>query len=145
MITIAWIGSILLATCAFPELLRTLKTRQCTLSWGFLLMWFFGEIFVFIPVVAKNLGLFLVFNYGLNILMISVLLYFKLFPKKSGEFKAGDKVTAFGNVGEIKRISANGMFLEVKFAEFDSIVTFRLDGKMSSWHKTPSLEKLHGI
>ena len=41
-------------------------------------MWFFGEICVFVPVVAKELGLFLVFNYGLNLLIISVLLYYKV-------------------------------------------------------------------
>lgn len=57
-------------------------------------------------------------------------------------FSAGDTVTAFGNIGTVKRISPNGMFVEVKFPEFDNIVTFYLDGKYSQWHKEPSLRKV---
>lgn len=58
------------------------------------------------------------------------------------QFSPGDKVIAFGNVGEVKKISTNGLFVEVKFSDFDSIVTFYLDGKFSKWHKEPSLRKL---
>lgn len=80
---IAWVGSILLGCCSLPELYATYKSKRCNLSWGFLLMWYFGELCVFAPVVAKNLGLFLVFNYGLNIIIISVLLYYKIIGGKN--------------------------------------------------------------
>lgn len=65
-----------------------------------------------------------------------------LFKAKSKAFVAGDKVKAFGNLGTVKRISPNGLFIEVQFPDFDSIVTFYLDGKMCQWHKRPSLVKV---
>lgn len=65
-----------------------------------------------------------------------------LFSQKSVNFEAGDKVSAFGNIGTVKRISPNGLFVEVTFPEFDSVVTFHLDGKQTSWHKLPSLRKV---
>jgi hypothetical protein len=75
---LGWLGSGLLAFCGVPELLNTLRTKKCSLSWGFLLMWLFGEIFILIPVLSQNLGLFLVFNYSLNIIIISILCYYKV-------------------------------------------------------------------
>ncbi len=62
--------------------------------------------------------------------------------KKPAPFAPGDKVTAFGNTGTVKRISPNGLYVEVNFPEFDSIVTFHPDGKQSQWHKKPSLRKV---
>lgn len=78
MNTLAWIGSILLGVCSVPELIKTLRTKTCTLSWGFLLLWFFGEVFVLVPVLARNLGSFLVFNYSLNTVIIGILIYYKV-------------------------------------------------------------------
>jgi hypothetical protein len=62
--------------------------------------------------------------------------------KSTTPFAPGDKVTAFGNTGTVKRISPNGLYVEVMFPEFDSIVTFHPDGKQSKWHKAPSLRKV---
>ena len=56
-------------------------------------------------------------------------------------FATGDKVTAFGNKGVVKSISSNGLFLLVKFEDFDSIVIFNIDGKQTAWHKEASLKK----
>lgn len=78
MNTLAWLGSILLGCCAIPELYSTVKSKKCSLSWGFLLLWFFGEVFVLVPVLAKGLGAFLVFNYSLNTIIISILIYYKV-------------------------------------------------------------------
>lgn len=75
---LAWVGCILLATCALPELVRTLRTKKCSLTWGFLLMWLFGEIFTLLPVLSRNLGAFLVFNYSLNVVIIFILCYYKV-------------------------------------------------------------------
>jgi uncharacterized protein with PQ loop repeat len=85
MNTLAWFGSILLGVCSVPELIKTLRTKTCTLTWSFLLLWFFGEVFVLVPVLAKDLGAFLVFNYSLNTLIIGVLLYYKI---KEGVWKS---------------------------------------------------------
>lgn len=72
-----WGGSILLSTCSIPELIKSVRTKSCTLTWSFLLMWLFGEIFILIPVLDKALGAFLVFNYSLNIVIISILCVYK--------------------------------------------------------------------
>ena len=44
MNNIGLLGSLLLTFCGVPELIRTLKNRRCDIGWGFLLMWFFGEL-----------------------------------------------------------------------------------------------------
>lgn len=75
---LAWTGSILLACCGLPELLATIKNGRCSLSWGFLLMWLFGEIFTLVPVFSNKLGAFLLFNYSLNTVVILILVWFKL-------------------------------------------------------------------
>lgn len=56
-------------------------------------------------------------------------------------FSAGDKVTAFGNEGFVKSVSANG-YLEVSFPEAPATVIFRTDGKLFGWSKVPVLRKL---
>jgi uncharacterized protein with PQ loop repeat len=74
---IGWIGATLLAFCGLPEMIRTLRTKRCHLSWGFLGMWGFGEVFTLIPVIADELGAFLVMNYSVNLAIILVLVYYK--------------------------------------------------------------------
>lgn len=76
--TLGWIGSILLATCSIPELIKALKERKCDLSWTFLLMWYFGEVFVFIPVLLQIDSAFLLANYALNVIVLSILILIKL-------------------------------------------------------------------
>lgn len=77
METLGWCGAFLLAFCAVPELIRSTRTKQCSLSWAFLLMWLFGEIFTIIPVIGNSLGAFLIFNYSLNISIILILCFYK--------------------------------------------------------------------
>ena len=80
---VAWSGSLLLSFCSIPELIKAVKTKSCTLTWSFLLMWLFGEIFILIPVLDKALGAFLVFNYSLNIVIISILCVYKYRTKEN--------------------------------------------------------------
>ena len=82
MDALGWMGATLLAFCGVPEMIRALKTKQCLLSWGFLFMWGAGEILTLIPVVGKDLGAFLVMNYSVNIAIILVLIYFKIYSKR---------------------------------------------------------------
>lgn len=74
---LGWIGSILLAICALPEVLITIKTKQCYLTWGLLLCWFFGEIFLLIPILFEIKEPFLIFNYSTNIVLLLYLIYYK--------------------------------------------------------------------
>lgn len=62
--------------------------------------------------------------------------------KRTGPFLVGDKVKAFGNIGIVKSISTNGMFLEVTFVEAPNTIIFTIDGKIHSWNKRASLEKV---
>lgn len=78
MKTLGWVGAILLAGCGLPEVLKAVETGECTLTWTFLLMWFFGEIFVLIPVVTQIKSKFLTFNYTANVLIILTLILYKI-------------------------------------------------------------------
>jgi len=82
--TIGWLGSIMLGICAYPQLVHTVKTRDTSgLSWGFLALWGFGEIFTLSYVVLntnypyQTFNYPLICNYALNCAIISVLVYFK--------------------------------------------------------------------
>jgi len=80
---IGWSGGVMLSICAIPQVYRTWKTKKANdLSWGFLLLWFFGEIFTFFYIVysdfATNIFHFpLYVNYLLNILLVIYLIYAK--------------------------------------------------------------------
>lgn len=74
---IGWIGGILLGLCALPEAIHTVEKGQNDSSWLFLLMWILGEICLLIYVAPKKEWP-LIFNYIFNILLISILIYYKL-------------------------------------------------------------------
>jgi len=82
METIGYIGSILLAICGLPQAIESYKTKSSEgLTWGFILLWFFGEIFTFAYILPK-MDLPLLINYSVNIIFLIIILYFKIFPKK---------------------------------------------------------------
>ena len=77
---IGWIGSLLLATCGLPELFFAIQNKQVNLSYTFLIWWGIGEIFVFAYTLAKSKHVHLLpllFNYGFNIVVISILVLLK--------------------------------------------------------------------
>ena len=79
---IGWLGSILLAFCGLPQAIESIKTKSSEgLTWGFIIMWFLGEICTFIYILPK-LDLPLLFNYTANIIFLAIIIYFKLMPKK---------------------------------------------------------------
>lgn len=81
MFYIGWIGGILLAWCGFPEVIHSIKTKECNLTWGMLSSWGIGEICLFIY-VAPSMDLPLLLNYGLNVVFIGILCYYKIRSKK---------------------------------------------------------------
>ena len=82
METIGWLGSILLAFCGLPQAVESYKTKSSEgLTWGFIAMWFVGEILTFIYILPK-MDLPLMFNYTANIIFLSIIIFFKLYPKK---------------------------------------------------------------
>ena len=63
MDNIGWIGSILMAFCGLPQAIESYKTKSSRgLSWGFLIMWFSGELLTLIYILPK-MDLPLLFNY----------------------------------------------------------------------------------
>jgi uncharacterized protein with PQ loop repeat len=77
MQTLGWIGSILLAICGLPQAWKSYKEKHSDgISWGFLTLWGLGELFAFVYVLSR-LDYPLIFNMSINLLAISVILYYK--------------------------------------------------------------------
>ncbi len=80
---IGWTGALLFSWCAVPQCLKTWRTRRADdLSWGFLLMWLWGEVFTLAYVLATNARtgdyqLPLLTNYAFNLLLACYLIYAK--------------------------------------------------------------------
>jgi uncharacterized protein with PQ loop repeat len=79
---IGWIGSILFALCGAPQAWMSYRRKNSHgLSWLFIFMWFFGELFTLIYIIDKPHMLPLILNYTLNILFLGVILWYKKFPR----------------------------------------------------------------
>ena len=80
-----WLGSIALAICGLPQALQSFKEKNSNgISWGFVLLWAFGELFA-LAYVYNRLDLPLLLNYATNILIVGIILYYKIYPKESNE------------------------------------------------------------
>jgi len=80
---LGWLGSICLAICGIPQAWQSIKDKHSHgISWGFVLLWAFGEIFA-LAYVYDKLDLPLLLNYATNILILGVILYFKINPKNT--------------------------------------------------------------
>lgn len=78
---LGWLGSICLAICGVPQAWMSYKEKHSHgISWAFLLLWAFGEIFA-LAYVYDKLDLPLLLNYSINILILGVILWFKLKPQ----------------------------------------------------------------
>lgn len=82
METIGWVGGILLAFCGIPQAMKSFRDKHSNgLAWGFILMWFFGEVLLMIYILP--LGKWpLYLNYGANLILVSIILWFKVFPNR---------------------------------------------------------------
>jgi uncharacterized protein with PQ loop repeat len=82
MENIGWIGSLLLALCGLPQAIESFKNKHSNgLTWGFILMWFIGEICTFVYIIPK-MDFPLLVNYSANICFLVIIIYFKIYPKK---------------------------------------------------------------
>ena len=78
---IGWIGSILLAFCGLPQAIESYKTKSSEgLTWGFIGMWFIGEIMTIIYILPQMV-LPLLFNYTANVIFLSIIIYYKIKSK----------------------------------------------------------------
>ena len=75
-----WLGSICLAFCGLPQAWQSYKDKHSDgISWGFLLLWSFGEIFA-LAYVYDKLDLPLLLNYATNIFILVIIIYYKVKP-----------------------------------------------------------------
>lgn len=80
---LGWIGSLCLAGCGIPQAWVSYKDKHSDgISWAFLLLWAFGEVFAIIYVYDK-LDMPLLVNYGVNLLIVGIMLYYKIYPKRN--------------------------------------------------------------
>ena len=83
----AYLGSILLAICALPLAWRSIKDGHSNGVDGFFLgIWALGEIFT-LSYVLYTWDLPLILNYGLNLVFIGIVVYYKLKPRENDEEK----------------------------------------------------------
>lgn len=79
---VAWISSILLAVCAIPQAIHSLKEGHADgMSIIFLWAWFLGEISGVIY-VTYLCNIPLIFNYLANLVALSVIVWYKHFPRE---------------------------------------------------------------
>ena len=82
---LGWLGSICLAICGIPQAWQSFKDKHSHgISWGFVLLWAFGEVFA-LAYVYDKLDLPLLLNYATNILILAVILYYKVKPQNKLE------------------------------------------------------------
>jgi len=74
---IGLIGNLLLTFCGVPELIRTIKTKECHLSWGMTTMWFLGEVFCFFYGLDLQKPP-LIINYTFNLTLSSFMMIYKI-------------------------------------------------------------------
>jgi uncharacterized protein with PQ loop repeat len=75
------IGAVLFAFCGLPQAITCIKTGNSSgLSWTFLIMWFFGEIFTIIYILPKH-DYILLGNYILNFVFLLIMLKYKIKPR----------------------------------------------------------------
>ena len=75
------IGAVLFAFCGLPQAITCIKTGNSKgLSWTFLIMWFFGEIFTIVYILPKQ-DYILLGNYILNFGFLLIMLKYKIKPR----------------------------------------------------------------
>ena len=81
---LGWAGASLFAFCAVPQVIQTVREGHArNLSSLFLWMWFWGAIFCAVgSILDVGVVPWLIFNYSLNVLCVTVLLKYKLFPRR---------------------------------------------------------------
>jgi hypothetical protein len=79
---IGWVGSVLLAFCGLPQAIESFRTKSSPgVTWGLLIMWGAGEVLTLAYVFPK-MELPLMFNYAANIVFLSVIGYYKVWPRR---------------------------------------------------------------
>ena len=83
MSLIGWFGSVILAFSSLPQMIKVVREGNAHgLSPTFLLAWLIGEILCLIYVLPSG-NWPLIANYSVNLLILLVIGYYKIFPRLS--------------------------------------------------------------
>jgi len=83
---IGWLGTISLAICGFPQMIKSVKDGHATgISLSFIMLWLVGEILCTIYVTYKDFDIIQLCNYIFNIFVISIIFEYKIFPREKHE------------------------------------------------------------
>ena len=81
---VGWIGSMLFAFCGLPQDIHAFRNKNSDgMTWSFIMMWLWGEIFTLIYISSKQDVVPLLANYILNVVFLLVIVWFKIFPKRN--------------------------------------------------------------
>lgn len=72
---VGYLSSICLGLCAVPAAIVAIKNKKCSYPWGFLGLWWAGEILGLIY-VSFLLDKPLIMNYTVNVIATSLLIYY---------------------------------------------------------------------
>lgn len=95
-----WISSTMLLLCGVPQAYKSFKDGHSRgISTAFLVLWTGGEFFGLAYILTmKDLSLPLLTNYSFNAIMVSIMLFYKFFPRNfdadlpaSTEFQGNSK------------------------------------------------------
>jgi hypothetical protein len=74
---LGWVGSVALAVCGAEEAYKAFLFKRCDIGWFMLGAWQLGEVCTLLAILGDAPLGYLIFNYGLNIFFISVMIYYK--------------------------------------------------------------------
>lgn len=83
MESVGWTGSLMLGICGIPAFYKVWKEGHAHgLSTMSVWLWFLGEVFTLAYILSmKELSFPLLANYGLNLVLVGGLVYYKLYPR----------------------------------------------------------------
>ena len=89
---IGWVSNTLFAAAAVPQAWHSYKQGHSHgLTWGLLLMWFFGELGAIVFAFAKDIPIQLTVNYFFNFIMLLIIIRYKIWERKPDEGLQGDR------------------------------------------------------
>ena len=85
---LGWLGGIFLSICAFPQVIKVSREKNADgMSHLNLWLWFFGEVFMLLYVVLQQFSLPLLLNYSLNLVFVTIMIYYKYLYGKTRKTK----------------------------------------------------------
>jgi hypothetical protein len=85
---LGWLGGIFLSICAFPQVIKVSREKNADgMSHLNLWLWFFGEVFMLLYVVFQQFSLPLLLNYSLNLVFVTIMIYYKYLYGKTRKTK----------------------------------------------------------